>query len=64
MKVREVLTRLAAEGWVTVKSSGSHRQLKHPRKPGRVTIAFHGANQDLPIGTLKSIAKQAGWEEL
>ncbi len=37
---------------------GSHRLLKHPTKPGRVTVA--GLLTDtLPPGTLTSILKQA-----
>jgi predicted RNA binding protein YcfA (HicA-like mRNA interferase family) len=37
---------------------GSHRQYKHPTKPGRVTIAGH-PNDDLAPGTLSSVFKQA-----
>jgi predicted RNA binding protein YcfA (HicA-like mRNA interferase family) len=40
---------------------GSHRQFKHARKPGRVTIAGH-LNDDVPPGTLNSIKKQSGWK--
>jgi predicted RNA binding protein YcfA (HicA-like mRNA interferase family) len=39
MKVSEVLRRLADDGWVLVTTKGSHRQFKHPTKPGRVTVA-------------------------
>jgi len=39
-------------------SKGSHRQYKHPNKPGRVTIAGHSGD-DLAPGTLNSILKQA-----
>jgi hypothetical protein len=37
---------------------GSHMQLKHPRKPGRVTVPHPKRN--IPVGTLRSIEKQAG----
>jgi predicted RNA binding protein YcfA (HicA-like mRNA interferase family) len=37
----------------------SHRQYKHPSKPGRVTIAGH-RNDDVDPKTLNSILKQAG----
>jgi predicted RNA binding protein YcfA (HicA-like mRNA interferase family) len=49
------------EGWVQVKatSGSSHRQYKHPRKPGRVTIAGKPSD-DLAPGTFNSILKQAG----
>ncbi|WP_394297725.1 type II toxin-antitoxin system HicA family toxin [Methanosarcina barkeri] len=41
-----------------VATKGSHRQYKHPNKPGRVTIAGHSGD-DLAPGTLNSILKQA-----
>ena len=30
---------LLDDGWYQVAQKGSHRQFKHPVKPGRVTIA-------------------------
>jgi predicted RNA binding protein YcfA (HicA-like mRNA interferase family) len=62
MKVREVLRRLADDGWVLVKTKGSHRQFKHPTKPGRVTVAGKPSHT-IPPGTLTSICRQAGWDE-
>jgi predicted RNA binding protein YcfA (HicA-like mRNA interferase family) len=59
MKVREVLRLLQDDGWVLVATRGSHRQFKHPVKPGRVTVAGK-LGDDLPPGTLNSILKQAG----
>jgi len=59
MKVREVLTMLKADGWYLVVTEGSHRQFKHLKKMGRVTVAGK-PNDDLPPGTLNSILKQAG----
>jgi len=58
MKVRDVLKLIEADGWYLVVTKGSHRQYKHPSKPGRVTIAGH-PNDDLAPGTLNSIVKQA-----
>lgn len=59
MKVREVIRLLAAEGWVLVSTEGSHRQFKHPAKPGRVTVS--GAlGDDMPKGTFASVKRQAG----
>lgn len=37
MKVREILKLLKDDGWYLVITEGSHRQFKHPTKPGRVT---------------------------
>jgi len=50
---------IEADGWYLVATRGSHRQYKHPSKPGRVTIAGHLADNLAP-GTLNSIFKQAG----
>ena len=61
MKVRDVIKRLHDEGWVLVVTRGSHRQFKHPEKPGRVTVAGKPSDDVLP-GTLNSIFKQAGWK--
>jgi predicted RNA binding protein YcfA (HicA-like mRNA interferase family) len=58
MKVREVIKIIEADGWVLVATKGSHRQYKHPQKPGRVTIAGN-LNHDLAPGTLNSVLKQA-----
>ncbi|HEY2742323.1 MAG TPA: type II toxin-antitoxin system HicA family toxin [Gaiellaceae bacterium] len=59
MKVREVLRLLADDGWEVVATRGSHRQLKHPSKPGRVTVAGKGSD-DLHPKTATSILRQAG----
>ncbi|MCU0530378.1 MAG: type II toxin-antitoxin system HicA family toxin [Cyanobium sp. Prado107] len=59
MKVREVIRRLEREGWFVVATRGSHRQFRHPQRPGRVTVAGK-ISDDLAAGTLKSIAKQSG----
>ena len=59
MKVRDVLKLLKNDGWFVVTTVGSHRQMKHPTKPGRVTVAGHLAD-DLHPKTLKSILTQAG----
>jgi predicted RNA binding protein YcfA (HicA-like mRNA interferase family) len=59
MKVREVLKLLQDDGWFLVVTRGSHRQLKHATKRGRVTVAGKPSD-DLPPGTLNSILKQAG----
>jgi predicted RNA binding protein YcfA (HicA-like mRNA interferase family) len=58
MKVRDVLRLIDTDGWYLVAQKGSHRQYKHPVKPGRVTIAGHPGD-DLAPGTLNSILKQA-----
>ena len=61
-KVREVIRLLEKDGWVQVSQKGSHRQFKHPTKPGKVTVPGK-MSDDLAPGTLKSILRQAGLEE-
>jgi predicted RNA binding protein YcfA (HicA-like mRNA interferase family) len=58
LKVSEVLKLLHDDGWFLVVTRGSHRQLKHPTKAGRVTGAGKPGD-DVPPGTLNSILKQA-----
>jgi predicted RNA binding protein YcfA (HicA-like mRNA interferase family) len=60
MNSREVIRRLQENGWFQVAQAGSHKQFKHPVKPGRVTVPF--PKKDIPAGTLKSIEKQAGFK--
>jgi predicted RNA binding protein YcfA (HicA-like mRNA interferase family) len=58
MNSREVIRRLKVDGWFEVAQSGSHKQFKHPIKPGRVTVVY--PQKDVPVGTLRSIEKQSG----
>ena len=62
MKVSEVLRLLNDDGWYLVTVRGSHRQLKHPEKAGRVTVAGK-PRDDVAPGTLNSILKQASLKE-
>ena len=58
MKVRELIRLLKKDGWVEKAQIGSHLQLVHPTKSGKVTIPVHGG--DIPKGTLNAILKQSG----
>lgn len=58
MHSRLVIKKLLDDGWYEVNVVGSHHQFKHPSKKGRVTVKH--PDKDIPIGTLKSIFKQAG----
>jgi predicted RNA binding protein YcfA (HicA-like mRNA interferase family) len=62
MKVQEAIRLIEQDGWYHVGTRGSHRQYKHPRKPGRVTIAGK-LSDTLAPGTFNSILKQAGLKE-
>jgi predicted RNA binding protein YcfA (HicA-like mRNA interferase family) len=46
-------------GWVTVTQKGSHVQLKHPDRGGRVTVPIH-SGETIGPGLLRSILAQAG----
>lgn len=59
MKIREVIRQLERDGWELARTRGSHRQFKHPSKPGIVTVAGKPGLEVRP-GTLSSILKQAG----
>jgi predicted RNA binding protein YcfA (HicA-like mRNA interferase family) len=50
------------DGWRHVRTKGSHRQFKHDDKSGLVTVPGH-LGDDIAIGTLNSILKQAGLKE-
>ncbi|MDE0620406.1 MAG: type II toxin-antitoxin system HicA family toxin [Bryobacterales bacterium] len=50
---------LQEDGWVHVATKGSHWQITHSAKPGRVTVPH--PNKDIPRGTVASIYRQAGW---
>ncbi|SEH22778.1 type II toxin-antitoxin system HicA family toxin [Rhizobium sp. NFR12] len=58
MKSGDIVSALKADGWYEVARKASHVQFKHPRKLGRVTVPH--PKRDIPVGTLKSIEKQAG----
>jgi predicted RNA binding protein YcfA (HicA-like mRNA interferase family) len=62
LKVREAIRLIEDDGWYLVATRGSHRQYKHPTKPGRVTIAGKPSD-DLAPGTRNSILKQASLKE-
>ncbi len=46
-------------GWVVVVQRGSHAQLKHPDRGGRVTVPLH-AGETIGPKLLRSILHQAG----
>jgi len=56
---RELVRALGKLGWVIVAQKGSHAQLKHPSRGGRVTVPLH-AGETIGPGLLRSILSQAG----
>lgn len=61
MKVRDVIKRLADDGWTLKATKGSHRQFVHPVKPGKVTVNGHPGD-DIQGALLHSMFRQAGWK--
>jgi predicted RNA binding protein YcfA (HicA-like mRNA interferase family) len=57
MKVADVLRIL---GWYRVGARGEHRQFKHPKTPGRLTVAGRPTDGLAP-GALESVLKQSGY---
>ena len=55
----DLLRALRRDGWYQVDQEGSHLQLKHPAKPGKVTVGVH-SSKTIPTYNLASILKQAG----
>jgi predicted RNA binding protein YcfA (HicA-like mRNA interferase family) len=58
MNSRDIISALKADGWIQVAQKGSHVQFKHPTKRGRLTVPH--PKRDVPVGTFRSIEKQAG----
>lgn len=58
MKKTDLLKQLSKDGWVRKAQKGSHLQLVHPTKKGKVT--FPRGKGDIPIGTARAILRQAG----
>jgi len=59
MKVREVIRLLEKQGWVEMRSRGSHRHFKHPNQAFVITVPGN-EGKELAPGTLNAILKKAG----
>ncbi len=59
IKVRDMIRRLEDDGWLWDRTRGSHRVYVHPAKSGIVVVPGK-LGKDLPLGTERSILKQAG----
>lgn len=57
----EVIRTLLAEGWIEQpRKGGSRRQFNKDGHPLKVTVP--DPERELPIGTLRSIYRTAGWK--
>jgi predicted RNA binding protein YcfA (HicA-like mRNA interferase family) len=59
MKVKEIIKIIEDDGWYLARQKGSHKQFKHSTKKGLVTVSGHKLSDEIAIGTLNSIFKQA-----
>jgi predicted RNA binding protein YcfA (HicA-like mRNA interferase family) len=62
VKVKDAIKRIEAHGWQLARTRGSHRQYRHPERPGLVTIAGKPSDTLHPK-TWASIIRQAGLED-
>ena len=56
---RETIRALERAGFYLARQEGSHNTLVHLQRRRRTTVTVHG-NEDLPVGTLRTILRQAG----
>ena len=62
-KYREVRRLLLANGWNVIRQVGSHEVWANPNREDRIVVA--GKDSDtVPVGTLGSIRRASGLEEL
>ncbi len=54
---KNIVKRLKREGFELVATKGSH----HKFRKGQCVVTVPHPKKDLPIGTARNIAKQAGW---
>ncbi len=54
---KRIIKRLKDEGFELISVRGSH----HKFRKGAVTIIVPHPKKDLPVGTARAIAKDAGW---
>jgi predicted RNA binding protein YcfA (HicA-like mRNA interferase family) len=55
---RDLVKRLLAEGWMRRSGKGDHVNFT---KPGMPTVTIDMGVRELPVGTLRSIYRAAGW---
>ena len=54
---KKIVRRLLDEGFELISISGSH----HKFRKDAITVIVPHPKKDLPTGTVRAIAKQAGW---
>jgi predicted RNA binding protein YcfA (HicA-like mRNA interferase family) len=62
LKPREVIRILERAGYQVDRVKGSHYIMRHPQRPGRIPVPFHGG-RDIKMAVLRSIVEQSGLTE-
>ena len=62
LSAREFIRALQADGFVLQRVRGSHRIFRHA-DGRRVVLAYHGLTDTFPIGTLRAMITDAGWQD-
>jgi len=58
VKSSDLLRELERHGWIVCNVRGSHHVLRHPDRPGHVSIPH--PRKDLGVGLVDKIRRQAG----
>ena len=59
---RQFIRALEADGFVLQRVRGSHRIYRHA-DGHRVVVAYHALSDTFPIGTLRAMIADAGWQD-
>ncbi len=62
LPARRFIRALEADGFALQHVRGSHRIFRHA-DGRRVVVAFHSLSETFPIGTLRAMIEDAGWQD-
>ena len=62
VSARQFVRALQADGFVLQRVRGSHRIYRHA-DGRRIVVAYHQLGDTFPIGTLRAMITDAGWQD-
>jgi predicted RNA binding protein YcfA (HicA-like mRNA interferase family) len=62
ISARRFVHALEADGFGLQRVKGSHRIYRHP-DGRRVVLAYHALSDTFPLGTLRAMIQDAGWQD-
>ena len=62
LSAREFIRALEADGFTLQRVRGSHRIFRHT-DGRRVVVAYHSLGDTFPIGTLRAMIRDSGWQD-